>query len=330
MSLSKLAACKQAQPGLLCFQPGLAPDTFYGTKDKVVFVMGATGTGKSRLAIDLATQFPAEIINSDKIQVHRGLEVLTNKVTEAECRGVPHHLLGVIEPDSDFTADDFCSHVLMAIESILGRGRLPIIAGGSNSFIDALVNGNPEFQSRYECCFLWVDVSMPVLQSFVSERVDKMVELGLVGEVRNIYDPKADNSRGIRRAIGVTEMVEYLSIEASTTLDVETKARVLKMAIDEIKKNTCALASRQLQKIHRLNDIWDRKMQRLDATEVFVKRGAEANEVWEMVVAGPSTMIVYGFLYDKNPIARAITPDTSSAGAIATAAVSIPMAAMTH
>lgn len=331
MSLSKLAACKQVQqPGQLNFQPGFAPNPFYGTKDKVVFIMGATGTGKSRLAIDLATHFPAEIINSDKIQAHQGLAVLTNKVTEEECRGVRHHLLGFIKPDSDFTADDFCFHALMTIELILGQGRIPIIAGGSNSFIDALVNGNPEFHSRYECCFLWVDVSIAVLQSFVSKRVDKMVELGLVSEVRNIYDPKVDNSRGIRRAIGVSEMTKYLSVEASTTLDNETKAKVLEAAIEEIKENTRSLALRQLQKIHRLNSMWGWKMHRLNVTQVFTAKKDEADEVWERTVAGPSTKIVYDFLYDENPIAGAVKPDSSHASVIAAAAVSIPMAAATH
>lgn len=328
MSLSKLSAWKQVLPALLNFRPELAMIPLYGWKAKVVFVMGATGTGKSRLAIDLATRFAAEIINSDKIQVHRGLDVVTNKVTQEECRGVPHHLLGVIEPDSDFTSDDFCSHALMAIESILGRGRIPIIAGGSNSFIDALVNGNIEFRSRYECCFLWVDVSMPVLQHFVSKRVDKMVELGLVSEVRNIYDPEADNSKGIRRAIGVAEMDKYLSIEASTAIDIETKAKVLVRAIEEIKENTCTLASRQLQKIHRLNGIWGRKMHRLDATEVFLKNGEEVDEAWDRAVAGPGTVIMSDFLCDENPIVGAVKQaDATGTGIIA---VSIPMATATN
>ena len=69
--------------------------------------MGATGTGKSGLAIDLATRFPAEIVNSDKTQVFKGLDIATNKVTEEECKGIPHHLLGVVEPGSNFTATDF-------------------------------------------------------------------------------------------------------------------------------------------------------------------------------------------------------------------------------
>ena len=110
---------------------------------------------------------PPEIVNSDKIQVFKGLDIATNKVTEEECKGIPHHLLGVVEPGSNFTATDFRIHAAKAVESIVSRDRLPIIAG-----------------KRYDCCFLWVDVSLPVLYSFVSERVDRLVEMGLVDEVK--------------------------------------------------------------------------------------------------------------------------------------------------
>ena len=64
-------------------------------KKKVIFVMGATGTGKSRLSVDLATHFRGEIINSDKMQVYKGLEIVTNKITHTEKQGVRHYLLGI-------------------------------------------------------------------------------------------------------------------------------------------------------------------------------------------------------------------------------------------
>ncbi|GLT91821.1 hypothetical protein SLE2022_096920 [Rubroshorea leprosula] len=84
---------------------------------------------------------------------------------------------------------DFCHHASKAVDSIVTRDRLPIIAGGSNSYIEALVNDDAEFPLRCECCFLWVDVSLPVLHSFVAERVDKMIQLGLVDEVKQIFKP---------------------------------------------------------------------------------------------------------------------------------------------
>ncbi|KAL2922024.1 Adenylate isopentenyltransferase 5 chloroplastic [Bienertia sinuspersici] len=257
--------------------------------------MGATGTGKSRLSIDLATRFPSEIINSDKIQVYKGLDIVTNKVTEEECRGIPHHLLGVIDPDVDYNAAKFRQDTLLAIESIIEQDKLPIIAGGSNSFIESLVNDDPYFASKYDCCFLWVDVSLPILRHFVSERVDQMVKAGLVDEVRGIFDPKANYTQGIRRAIGVPEMDQFLRAEGNA--DAETLDTLLQVAIDEVKENTCKLASRQLQKIHRLRDFWGWNLHHIDATEVFRKGGEDARKTWEKLVVGPSAMTVTQFLY---------------------------------
>ncbi|XVE81532.1 hypothetical protein DITRI_Ditri15bG0072100 [Diplodiscus trichospermus] len=322
MKLS-MSACKQVQPRL---NLGLNLEPFFLRKDKVVFVMGATGTGKSRLAIDLATRFPAEIVNSDKMQVYKGLDIVTNKVTEEECRGVPHHLLGIVDPNSNFTSLDFRHHASVAVESILAQGRLPIIAGGSNSYIEAFVNDDPEFQLRYECCFLWVDVSLPVLHSFVSERVDKMVQAGLVDEVKQIFDPMADYTRGIRRAIGVPELDQYFRDES--ILDAQIRAKLLEKAISKIKENTCILACSQWQKILRLYNHWDWRMHRIDATEAFLKRGDEADEAWERLVAGPSTMIVDQFLYDENSVATIVPSDTvMAASAATTSSVAIPAVA---
>ncbi|EEF45313.1 ATP binding protein, putative [Ricinus communis] len=293
----------QIQP-LVNFQRALNMEPFFRRKDKLVFVVGPTGTGKSRLAIDIATRIPAEVVNCDKMQVYKGLDIVTNKVTEEECRGVPHHLLGVVEPDDDFTSDDFRLHASNALDLIRARDRLPIIAGGSNSFIEALANDDPQFRLRYECCFLWVDVSLPVLYSFVSERVDRMVKAGLIDEVRNIFDPINTNySRGIKRAIGVPELDQFFRYE--DIVDAKTRGKLLDTSIAKIKENTCTLACRQLQKIHRLHNRWSWNMHRIDATEVFIRNGEEAEEAWEKLVAGPSAMIVEQFIYD---IDRRITP----------------------
>ncbi|KAM3735331.1 hypothetical protein ACB098_10G080800 [Castanea mollissima] len=207
-------------------------------KEKVVIVMGATGTGKSRLSIDLASRFPAEIINSDKMQVYKGLDIVTKKVTEEEQRGVPHHLLGILNPNADFTVTEFCDKASHMIESIVGQGRLPIIVGGSNSYIEALIDDDDFiFRSKYECCFLWVDVSMPLLHSFVSKRVDQMLEKGMIEEVRKMFNPNLDYSRGIRRAIGVPEFDLYFRSEQF--LDKEQRAMLLQETIS-LSKN-CSL-----------------------------------------------------------------------------------------
>ncbi|CAA7012811.1 unnamed protein product [Microthlaspi erraticum] len=108
-------------------------------KEKVVVILGATGTGKSRLSVDLATRFSGEIINSDKIQFYNGLEIATNQITIPERCGVPHHLLGELPPDGELTASELRTLASRSISEIASRGKLPIIAGGSNSFVHALL-----------------------------------------------------------------------------------------------------------------------------------------------------------------------------------------------
>ncbi|KAL3517553.1 hypothetical protein ACH5RR_020142 [Cinchona calisaya] len=270
--------------------------------DNVVVIMGATGTGKSRLSIDLATRFSAEIINSDKMQVYKGLDIVTNKITDDERRGVPHHLLGTIDPNADFNAANFCNMATSVIRSIISRGKLPIIVGGSNSFVEALIEGEEHdkpFKSRYNCCFLWVDVSMPLLHSFVSERVDRMVEKGMADEAREIFNPNnSDYSRGIRRSIGVPEFDRFF--RAKPFCDQETQDRLLEEAINQTKVNTCKLACRQLDKIIRLRNVKGWKIHHLEATQVFTKRGEEADKAWENLVVGPSTRIVSKFLHNSH------------------------------
>ncbi|KAK3195555.1 hypothetical protein Dsin_026865 [Dipteronia sinensis] len=100
-------------------------------KKKVVFVMGATGTGKTKLSIDLAIRFSGEIVNSDKIQAYKGLDIATNKATEAERRGVPHYLLGFMEdPEEDFTVQDFCDHALIGNQSDYSERTCPHCSRG--------------------------------------------------------------------------------------------------------------------------------------------------------------------------------------------------------
>ncbi|PKA65012.1 Adenylate isopentenyltransferase 5, chloroplastic [Apostasia shenzhenica] len=261
-------------------------------KKKAVFVLGSSGTGKSKLAIDLALRFAGEIINSDKMQVYDGLPIITNKVTDDECAGIPHHFLGGIHPDADYTASEFRRDATSAAEEIAARGRLPIIAGGSNSYIRELVAGdNGEFARRFDCCFIWVDVDWSVLDEFVADRVDRMVEQGLVEEARGLFDTAGDYSRGIRRSIGVPEMDRFFRLE-SVSGEAEAAA-VLEEAIEEIKANTCRLTRVQREKIQRFasEDGW--RLHRVDATAAVLRRKeAAAGRVWRETVLAPSVEVV--------------------------------------
>ncbi|KAF2652773.1 tRNA isopentenyltransferase [Lophiostoma macrostomum CBS 122681] len=106
----------------------------------LVAIVGATGTGKSDLAVDIARKFNGEIINGDAMQLYRGLPVITNKITEAEMQGVPHHLLGCIGLDEEtWTVGKFVGNALRVISEIRSRGRLPILVGGTHYYTQSLL-----------------------------------------------------------------------------------------------------------------------------------------------------------------------------------------------
>jgi tRNA dimethylallyltransferase len=107
----------------------------------LVVVLGPTAVGKSRVAVELALRFGGEIVGGDSIQVYRGFDIGTDKPSPDERRGVPHHLIDVVDPTVQFTAADFVREALAAARGIASRGRLPIVAGGTGLYLKALVDG---------------------------------------------------------------------------------------------------------------------------------------------------------------------------------------------
>jgi len=108
-------------------------------KQKILIIVGPTASGKSDLAVKLARKFKGEVISADSRQVYRGLDIGTAKITKQGMKGVPHYLLNVVSPRKTFTAFDFVTEASRKIAEIQGRGHLPIIAGGTGFYIDALI-----------------------------------------------------------------------------------------------------------------------------------------------------------------------------------------------
>ncbi|GFR00958.1 tRNA dimethylallyltransferase [Trichonephila clavata] len=104
----------------------------------VVAVLGCTGTGKSKLAIELAKKFNGEIISADSMQVYKGLDIVTNKVTLEEQEAAVHHFLNFVDPLNRYTVVDFRNQALPVIENIMKQNKLPIIVGGTNYYIESL------------------------------------------------------------------------------------------------------------------------------------------------------------------------------------------------
>ncbi|KAL5580293.1 hypothetical protein UlMin_012735 [Ulmus minor] len=376
-------------------------------KPKVVVIMGPTGSGKSRLAVDLGSHFPVEVISADSMQVYQGLDVLTNKVPLHEQKEIAHHLLGTVSPNVEFTAKEFRDSAIPIINDILSRNCLPVVVGGTNYYIQALISPflldevaedldddclstpsdvqpcyNLEFEGmsdgydhlkridpvaanrihpnnhrkisqylslyarfgilpsellkgkaaenwgrvdhfRYNCCFICMDVSLPVIDQYVDQRVDCMVDAGLLDEVYDIFNPNADYTRGLRQAIGVREFefflrdyvvgARYDNDNESTDGCVKIDDKILKEnlramldssndsqpkillqeAIDKVKLNTRKLIRRQRRMITRLQKLFGWDIHFIDATESI---SSKSDDIWEEEVVEPAVKIVRSFL----------------------------------
>ncbi|XP_072771724.1 tRNA dimethylallyltransferase isoform X4 [Nerophis lumbriciformis] len=110
------------------------------TFPSLLVILGATGTGKSKLAIDLATRLRGEVISADSMQVYKGLDIITNKVTVEECAQCRHHMISFVDPlVSNYTVVDFRNKALTLIDDMHERNILPIIVGGTNYYIESLL-----------------------------------------------------------------------------------------------------------------------------------------------------------------------------------------------
>jgi tRNA dimethylallyltransferase len=110
-------------------------------KALAVAVLGPTATGKSALALALAEEHGGEIVNCDSTAVFRGFDIGTDKPSAGDRRRVPHHLIDIAEPVADYTAAQYARDAAQAIRDIHGRGRLPILAGGTGFYYRALTRG---------------------------------------------------------------------------------------------------------------------------------------------------------------------------------------------
>lgn len=175
---------------------------------EVVAIVGPTASGKTALSIELAKKYNGEIINGDSMQIYKGLDIGTAKITEEEMEGVPHHLLSFKEPTESFSVAEYQALVRSKINEIQARGKLPIIVGGSGLYVQAVLY---DFQ-------------------FTDEQVDDLARKAYYEELEKLgpeamhaklaaLDPKTAETihpNNTRRVIRALEMIELNGVSKAS------------------------------------------------------------------------------------------------------------------
>ena len=108
----------------------------------VLCVVGPTASGKTKMAVALARRLNGEVVSVDSMQIYRGMAIGTAAPTAEEMEGVPHHMIAVADPAEQWSAARFCQAADACIQDILSRGKLPVLAGGTGLYLDALIRGD--------------------------------------------------------------------------------------------------------------------------------------------------------------------------------------------
>ena len=108
-------------------------------KQPLIIITGPTAVGKTALSVETALKLDGEIISADSMQVYRGMDIGTAKIKEEEKKGVPHHLIDIINPDEEFNVTIFKDMAKKCIDDIASRGKIPIIAGGTGFYIQSVL-----------------------------------------------------------------------------------------------------------------------------------------------------------------------------------------------
>lgn len=269
---------------------------------RVIVITGPTAVGKTKLSIELAKKLNGEIINADAMQVYKGLNIGTAKVTEKEKENIPHHLFDIKEVEEEYSIYNYQKDCRKVIDNILRRNKTPILVGGTGLYIKAAlydyklseektnntydnlkteeiykellkldkdinidknnrrrliralnyykenntsISNNKTNKLLYDTIFIGLTTDRKILYKKINQRVDNMIENGLLEEVKYYYD-KNIKTKPLINGIGYKELYSYFD-------NLCTKEE----AVEKIKQNSRHYAKRQYTFFnHQLNVIW--------------------------------------------------------------------------
>jgi tRNA dimethylallyltransferase len=196
----------------------------------LVVILGPTGSGKTSLSLALGRRFDGEIVSCDSVAVYRGLEIGSAKPSAEQRKLVPHHLLDVVDPDAFYTAGDYGRAAREAIAGIVGRGRLPIVTGGTGLYLRALLQGlfpGPQRSAALRDRLLRkAETRSPLTLHRILNRLDR-------ASAARIH---ANDTAKVIRAIEVTLAVSRPMSEAwKEGRDALTGYRVLRLGLDPLR-----------------------------------------------------------------------------------------------
>lgn len=276
------------------------------TKPNIAIIVGPTAVGKTDISIAIAQALNGEIISADSAQVYKYMDIGTAKISSEEMQSVKHHMIDEVTPDQSFSVANFRDRADKYISEIIGKGKLPIIAGGTGLYINALLNnldftksvGDEDFRERmqeiadnkgneylyemlkeidlesyqrlhandvrrviralevyeftgktithfqeeskkipprYNCAFIGLTMNRQKIYERIEQRVDTMIEKGLIEEVKKLLNMSYSRDLVSMQALGYKEIVQYLEGEIS-----------LEESITILKRDSRHYAKRQL------------------------------------------------------------------------------------
>lgn len=269
---------------------------------RVIVITGPTAVGKTKLSIELAKKLNGEIINADAMQVYKGLNIGTAKVTEKEKENIPHHLFDIKEVEEEYSIYNYQKDCRKVIDNILRRNKTPILVGGTGLYIKAAlydyklseektnntydnlkteeiykellkldkdinidknnrrrliralnyykenntsISNNKTNKLLYDTIFIGLTTDREILYKKINQRVDNMIENGLLEEVKYYYD-KNIKTKPLINGIGYKELYNYFDGLCSKD-----------EAVEKIKQNSRHYAKRQYTFLnHQLNVVW--------------------------------------------------------------------------